>query len=103
MPRAVVIVSLRGCASTSSADRGEAIWRCFYLVFEDRKMLTLDRKCGHVSFLGKKISNLEGNENLKTFHSGVGHQCQQGRTFVRGAGFRTRVYFIWICLLKVWV
>lgn len=74
MPRAVGIdihsgpqSPLHGCAGFSptlllfSADRGKATWRCFYLVFEDRKMLALDRKCGHVFSLGKKISNLEGN------------------------------------------
>lgn len=56
MPRAVVIVSLHDRASPTllhfSAERGKATWRCFYLVFEDRKVLALDRKCGHVFSLG---------------------------------------------------
>lgn len=70
--------------SSSSADRGKATWGCFYLVFEDRKVLALDRKCGRVFSLGKKISNLEGNENHQTFHSGMEH----------GTGFWTRVYLM---------
>jgi hypothetical protein len=60
--------------SSSRADGGKATWGCFYLVFEDRKVLALDRKCGHVFSLGKKISNLEGNENGQTFYSGMEHQ-----------------------------
>lgn len=41
----------------------------------------------NVFFLGKKNSNLEGNGNLQTFHSGMEQQHQWGRAFIRGAGF----------------
>lgn len=84
-------------SSTSSAERGKATWGCFYLVFEDRKVLVLDRKCGHVFSLGKKISNLEGNENFQTFHFGMEHQCQQ----VLGSGQGSTSSGC--ALLKVWV
>lgn len=116
MPRAVVIGIHSGRRGPCSAMQAPALpcsvhcrerqghMGCFYLVFEDRKVLALDRKCGHMFSLDKKISSLEGNENLQTFHSGMEHQCQWCRTFVymvlgSGQGSASPGY----SLSKVWV
>lgn len=116
MPRAVVIGIHLGRRGPCSAMQAPALpcsvqcrerqghMGCFYLVFEDRKVLALDRKCGHMFSLDKKISSLEGNENLQTFHSGMEHQCQWCRTFVytvlgSGQGSTSSAY----SLSKVWV
>lgn len=72
-------------------------------------MLALDRKCGHMLYLHKKIPNLERNDNLQTFHSGMEHQCQWCRTFVyrvlgSGQGSTSSGYSlskVWVCPTKV--
>lgn len=50
----------------------------------------------NVFFLGKKNSNLEGNGNLQTFHSGM-EQHQWGRAL---AGLWARVCPTWLCPVR---